>query len=221
MSQNEADYDSVRIAWERELENDHLLDLQDLELSSMVSCLSNTRIQLAKTKAEQELEASILTQEVMNLEFMIEDLLLLRKRKILAAVAANEDLQSDMTLQEEEFYNRLKRAFKAHQNFVDMTIAGKTGSETSSQEDDRSLPQQLPEDTDEEGYVLVRFLEPIEDKFIGLDEAEYGPYREEDLATIPAAIARTWLRDRIVARVVPEGLERNEPSDGYEQKQSD
>lgn len=218
MSQNEADYDSIRIAWERELESNKLLDLQDLKLSNMVSYLSNVRMELAKTKAEEELEASILTQEVMNLEFMIEDLLQLRKKKILAAVISDENLQSDMTLQEEEFYNRLKRAFNGHRNFVDMTIAGKTEGEKSLPEEGKSTSEQILGDADDESYVLVRFLEPIEDKFIGLDEAEYGPYRKEDLATIPIANARTWLRDGIVARVVPEGTES---SDKYESKQSD
>ncbi|MGV9168331.1 MAG: hypothetical protein ACOC38_00080 [Promethearchaeia archaeon] len=216
MSQDEVDYDSVRLAWERELENNALLDLQDLKLSNMISYLSNVRIELAKTKAEQELKANILTQEVMNLEFMIEDLLLLRKQKILSAVVSDEDLQSDMTLQEEEFYNRLRRAYKGHQNFVDMTIAGKTERKTSPPEEDTRSPEEISPDA--EGYVLVRFLEPIEDKFIGLDEAEYGPYRKEDLATIPIANARTWLRDGIVARVVPEDLDS---SDKNVQKQSD
>ncbi len=42
---------------------------------------------------------------------------------------------------------------------------------------------------------------------MGLDEATYGPFKKEDIATIPTENVRAWLRDGTVTRVVTEELE--------------
>ena len=56
-------------------------------------------------------------------------------------------------------------------------------------------------DSDDIEYVLVRFLRPVEDAFLGLDEMTYGPFEKDDIATIPTENARVWLRDGTVTRV--------------------
>lgn len=191
-------YEDIKTAWENETENDSLQDLGDLRLSKMIAYLSKVRISLASTDAEKRVQADILTQEALNLEFMIEDLLVLRSQKILKAVISGHRPRGDMTLAEEELYNRAQRALDGHSEFVKDSLAGAKPKKKTRKSKGEPTP-----DTVE--FVTVRFLRPISDAFLGLDERTYGPFKKEDIAMIPAANARTWLRDGTVVRIVAEG----------------
>ena len=123
---SELNYDEIKQTWEDEVENEVLQDLADLRLSKMISYLSSVRLALASTEAEDTLQSDIFQQEALNIEFMIKDLLELRKNKIMKAILVGRKPPVDMTLAEEEFYTRVQRAFDGHQEFVkdsDRTIA--------------------------------------------------------------------------------------------------
>lgn len=192
-------YEDIKTAWEKETENDGLQNLGDLRLSKMIAYLSKVRLSLASTDAEKIVQADILTQEALNLEFMIEDLLVLRRQKIMRAVISGHRPRGDMTLAEEELYNRAQRAIDGHTEFVKDSLAGAKPKKKPS--DDKSKDPI----SDKVEFVTVRFLRPISDAFMGLDEKTYGPFKKEDIAMIPAANARTWLRDGTVVRIVAEG----------------
>ncbi|MFW9788885.1 MAG: hypothetical protein ACFFE2_05645 [Candidatus Thorarchaeota archaeon] len=192
-------YDDIKSAWEMEIDNEGLQDLGDLRLSKMIAYLSSVRLSLASTDADKRVQADILTQEALNLEFMIEDLLNMRRQKIIKAILSGHRPRGDMTLAEEELYNRVQRAFDGHTEFVKDSLAGSKPKRKPS--DDTS--EDFLED-DEVEYVTVRFLRTISDAFLGLDEKTYGPFKKEDIAMIPAANARTWIRDGTVVRIVAE-----------------
>ena len=195
-------YDDVKSAWENELENEGLQDLGDLRLSKMIAYLSSVRLSLATTDAEKRIQADMLTQEALNLEFMIEDLLNLRRQKILKSVISGHRPRGDMTLAEEELYNRAQRAFDGHSEFVKDSLAGSKPKKKKTSEDVKK--SETPSDSETIEYVTVRFLRQISDAFLGLDEKTYGPFKKEDVAMIPAANARTWLRDGTIIRIVAE-----------------
>jgi len=202
-------YDEIKQAWADEVENEALQDLADLRLSRMISHLSKIRLALASTNAENTLQSDILTQEALNIEFMIQDLLQLRRDKIMKAVLVGRKPPVDMTLAEEEFYNRVQRGFDGHNEFVKESLSGLTTSskkKKSREEDKLEKKVEQFEEPEANGidYVVVRFLKPISEAFLGLDEATYGPFAKEDVATIPVANAKTWLRDGTASRVVLE-----------------
>jgi DNA replication factor GINS len=196
-------YDDIKSAWENEIDNDGLQDLGDLRLSKMVAYLSSVRLSLASTGPEKRIQAEILTQEALNLEFMIEDLLTIRRQKILKAALSNHRPRGDMTLTEEELYNRTQRALDGHTEFVKDSLAGAKPKKKRRTPDKTKKSKPSPE-TETVDFVTVRFLRSIEDAFLGLDEKTYGPFKKEDVAMIPAANARTWLRDGTVIRIVAE-----------------
>jgi DNA replication initiation complex subunit (GINS family) len=172
----------------------------------MVSYLSGVRLSLASLDAEERIQADVLTQEALNLEFMIEDLLELRRQKILKSALAGHRPRGDMTLSEEDFYNRFQNALDGHGEFVKQSLAGtpstpkkkKKKKQTKKKEPDQSTT------TDEIDYVYVRFLREIEDQVMGLDEKTYGPFKKESVAKLPAANVSHWLRDGTVVRFIPE-----------------
>ena len=133
-------------------------------------------------------------------EFMIEDLLVLRRQKILKAVISGHRPRGDRTLAEEEIYNRTQRAIDGHTEFVKDSLAGAKPKKKISDTKSKDSPA-----SDTVEFVTVRFLRPISDAFLGLDEKTSGPFKKEDIAMIPAANERTWLRDGTVVRIVAEG----------------
>ena len=197
-------YDEIKATWENELENEGFQDLGDLRLSKMIAYLSSVRLSLASTDAEKRIQADMLTQEALNIEFMIEDLLTLRRQKILKAVLSGHRPRGDMTLSEEELYNRTQRALDGHTEFIKDSLAGSKPKKKKKKTGGAAKKSKPSSDSDAVEYVTVRFLRPIGDAFLGLDEKTYGPFKKEDVAMIPAANARTWLRDGTVIRIVAE-----------------
>lgn len=205
---SDLEYTDIQTAWKTELENEGLQNLGDLRLSKMVSYLSGVRLALASIDAEKRIQADILTQEALNIEFMLEDLLELRKQKILKSTISGHRPRGDMTLSEEEFYNRFQRALDGHTEFIKESLAGSPSPTKKKKKKKKTTKKkeapEPPSDSDVIDYVTVRFLRAIEEPFMGLDEKTYGPFKKEDIVMIPAANASLWLRDGIVVRFIPE-----------------
>lgn len=194
-------YKDINAAWAAETANDELQNLEDLRLSKMTEYLSKVRFALTETPAEKQLQADMYTQEALNLEFMLKDLLMLRRNKIIRAAMAQRKPLGAMVLSEEELYNRLLRGFEGHSNFVREALTGMPSSTMTRPTDGGEVSPQ----EDVVDYVIVRFLRSIDDSIIGIDERTYGPFKKEDLTTIPADNARVWLRDGTVVRVATDG----------------
>lgn len=205
---SEINYDDIRTAWEDEIANEGLQDLADLRLSKMISYLSKVRLELASTNADDVLQADLLTQEALNIEFMLKDLLEYRRNKILKAALSNRKPTGDMTLTEEGFYKATQRAFDSHTEFVKESLSGASPKSKPKDKKSKTAKKKQDDILDDEAedidYIVVRFLRPIEEQFMGLDEKTHGPFEKESVAKLPAANVRVWLRDGTASRIVPE-----------------
>ncbi|MFW9918334.1 MAG: hypothetical protein ACFFED_01940 [Candidatus Thorarchaeota archaeon] len=204
---SEIGYDDIRELWKDEKDRRDLGYLEDLKLSKVIKYLSKIRQSLAEIPSDNALQVELLQEEGINVEFMVKDLLMIRRNKILRIVLNAERMTGSMTLAEEEFYNRLLRAVESHSEFINEAIMGKpvpTITKSKSKKTEKTAPvkEDIPEDEALE-YIMVRFLRPIEDAIVGLDEVVYGPFEKEDVATIPTANAKTWLSDGTAVRIMP------------------
>lgn len=190
-------YREIEETWMREVRNEELQDLEDVRLSKMISYLSRVRLSLAEAK--DDLHEKLLNQEGQNLEFMLRDLLTLRRDKIIRAAMSLTKPEGLMTLPEEEFYNRLIRAFNGHLEFVNDSLRGITHSTTSRPVD---IEHGEYDESDELEYVTVRFIKGTGIPAEGLDGRTYGPYEKEDLARMPASTALVWINQNIAVRVI-------------------
>ncbi|MFW9843887.1 MAG: hypothetical protein ACFFEV_04870 [Candidatus Thorarchaeota archaeon] len=201
-------YDDIQNAWEDETSSEALQNLADLRLSKMVSYLSKIRLELASTNADEILQSDLLTQEALNIEFMLKDLLDCRRNKILKDALSNRKPTGDMTLAEEDFYKEVQRALDGHAEFVKESLSGTTVHSKPKEKKDKAAKKKpaakSDEDVEDIDYIIVRFLQPIREPFMGLDEKTHGPFEKEDVAKIPAANVRMWLRDGTATRIVPE-----------------
>ncbi|MGY5879454.1 MAG: hypothetical protein RTV31_04340 [Candidatus Thorarchaeota archaeon] len=205
---SEINYDDIRNAWEDETSSEALQNLADLRLSKMVAYLSKIRLELASTNADDVLQSDLLTQEALNIEFMLKDLLDYRRTKILKAALSNRKPTGDMTLAEEGFYKDTQRALDSHAEFVKESLSGTTTQPKPRDKKGKTTKKKsadsIDEDVEDIDYIIVRFLRPIKEPFMGLDERTHGPFEKEDVAKIPAANVRMWLRDGTATRIVPE-----------------
>ncbi|MHA1902966.1 MAG: DNA replication complex subunit Gins51 [Candidatus Thorarchaeota archaeon] len=208
------DINSIQKAWEEENESEELRNLEDLRLSEMISYLSKLRLSLAETPAENQLQAELFTQEALNLEYMLKDLLILRREKILTSVLVRKKPLGIMVLAEEEFYNRILRGIDGHLEFIENSVVGTPISTTKRRKKTKpSKSGKTKSDTKASSdieYIVVRFLRSVEEAFVGIDEVTYGPFQKEDVATIPTDNARIWLSDGTISRVVTNNLEAKE-----------
>jgi len=203
---SEIGYDEIQALWQEEKSSKKLNSLEDLKLSKMIAYLSNLRQSLAETPSDDTLQVELLQNEGVNVEFMIKDLLMIRRNKILRSVFTDEKITGRMTLAEEEFYNRLLRGAESHRDFIKEVLTGKpspTITKTKAKKTDEKVKQELSTDDGTMEYVMVRFLRPVNDAVMGLDEIVYGPFAKEDIATIPTANAKIWLNDGTAERVMP------------------
>ena len=204
---SEISYNDIKSAWEDEISNKALQNLADLRLSKMVSYLSKVRLELASTSADDVLQADLLSQQALNIEFMLKDLLEYRRNKILRAAFSNRKPTGDMTLAEEGFYKETQRALDSHIDFVKEALSGATQQSKSKgkkRKTTKKSGETLDEIIEDIDYIIVRFLRPIKEPFMGLDEKTHGPFEKEAVAKIPVANARTWLRDGTASRIIPE-----------------
>ena len=204
---SEISYNDIKNAWEDEISNKALQNLADLRLSKMVSYLSKVRLELASTSADDVLQSDLLSQQALNIEFMLKDLLEYRRNKILRATFSNRKPTGDMTLAEEGFYKETQRALDSHIDFVKEALSGATQQSKSKgkkRKTTKKSGETLDEIIEDIDYIIVRFLRPIKEPFMGLDEKTHGPFEKEAVAKIPVANARTWLRDGTASRIIPE-----------------
>ncbi len=182
----------------QEVRSEKLQDLEDVRFSKMVEYVSRVRLSLAEAKSD--LDEELLSKEGQNLEFMLRDLLLLRRDKILRDAMSLAKPEGLMILPEEEFYNRMIRAFKGHFEFVNDSLRGVTHSLTHPPTGaDGNL-----DESDEIEYVTVRFIKATGIPAEGLDGRTYGPYEKEDLARMPSSTALVWINQNIAVRVISE-----------------
>ena len=198
---SEMPYKEISAAWTAEMENEELQDLEDLGLGKMTEYLSKIRYALTETPAENQLQADMYTQEALNLEFMLKDLLMMRREKIIRAALAQRKPLGRMSVSEEALYRELARGFEKHTDFVKEILTGMVTPTLKHPTDDEEATSQ----EDVVDYFIVRFLRSIDDSIIGIDERTYGPFKKEDLLSIPAANAGVWLKDGTVVRVATDG----------------
>ncbi len=204
-------HDELQDLWKREVLSSDLQDLDDTTLSRAVQFVSAIRVAVADADPSDTLTKRVLEQEALVSESILRDLLELRQIKILRAALSGQQPSGQMILAEEELHARVSRAIASHQDFMsDCTEGGPQAVIARPEAHGDATGSPTTENDGKMSYLLVRFLKDVDTPVVGLDGLTYGPFRENDIATIPLANARVWLRDRTVARVDIRWLERGE-----------
>ncbi len=176
-------YDELYEAWKQEKESADLQTLSKdfyIRLTEYVKRLrEETRMMDRKTMRGQ-----LLQRELKNAKRMIQDIVRLRFKKALESTIIGKDSIMDTLTTEEKTYGKMLSSVELYRDFLKGLLKGNLGGSLPPRIDEEEKPKRL----------LVRFVQEIP-AIIGSDMKEYGPFRAEDIATLPAENAKILIKE--------------------------
>ncbi len=166
-------YNTLLERWQAERDSATLLPLRDSFLQNLRDYFEKI---LEKAKAEEtpNFQGKLFETELMNLRYMVQNLLQYRIQKILTLLIDQEVNHDLLTRSERRFVDQVSRNLRSVLMPLD-DLFTPLETETASR------------------LLLLRFLEDYP-QLIGVDLKTYGPFRAEDLAAIPIENARLIIR---------------------------
>lgn len=159
-----------------------------------------------------------------NLNFLFNDLLKIREKKILNAALANEDINLEHILESEKLlyqnlistfkgYKKVKNLylsedhFKLEQEPIEEVLKPKFTDEIDATKTEKIQPTEIApskkEKIEEEinyNYTIIRFLKKT-DALVGIDLINYGPFEKNDIANLPYKNAVILINEKIAEKI--------------------
>ncbi len=174
------DLSSLYGVLQREMENDSVQEIDPLFYSNIALMLGNL-----KNQGYDGIESKIKDSLVKMITEMISLLLKIRLEK----VTKSEELDYSNLLDEERFIVDSEDELRQRKDTIlSATLNG------------RLKLLETVANIHKGRSVVVRFLKPI-DQIIGSDLQKYGPFQEEDVATLPFENARALISKKIAIKV--------------------
>jgi DNA replication factor GINS len=179
-------YDEVYDAWKKEQENPELQPLPKDFYTNLASYVKKIREE-TRMLDEKTAKAKLIKRELRNTRRLIKALVQLRYEKIFQATTSGKTIVTEvLTAEEEKLCSRMAPLSESYQEFLRSVLLGR-----------------LPREEEEKGKarrVLVRFLKDTP-AIIGADMKTYGPFRAEDVGTVPVENANVLVKQGVAARV--------------------
>lgn len=162
-------YDELYEAWRLELENIELEKLPPEFYSRVADYMKRLREE-SRMLDKRTLKTNLLEAEMRNAKRMIHELILTRYRKIIDKAAKDEEIASTSLAPEEKtVYSKLSPLAEAFKDFAKEIVRGR-------------IP--IIKVEGEHTKVVLRFLKDVP-AIIGADMKTYGPFKSEDVASLP------------------------------------
>jgi DNA replication factor GINS len=178
-------YDELYRIWKRELEN---IELESLpsdfypRIADYVRKLKEEGRMLDK----RTVKASLLKNEMRNVKRMLHELIQIRYRKLIKKASEGQKLPPDfLTIEEEKIHAGILPLAEAYQNFAKNILQGHIPKVQCELKHKR---------------VILRFLRDIP-AIIGADMEMYGPFKAEDVASLPVENAEILVKQGSAEKV--------------------
>jgi len=167
-------YDELYEAWKREKENLEIQGLPGDFFTRLADYMKKIREE-SRMLDEKTTRARLMRLEFRNIRKMITELVRLRREKVLRKIMVEKIVpKEDLTDEEERLHGGILPLTESYEAFLKDLLRG------------RLLTVKRGE---KPKGVLVRFLQAVP-AIIGSDMKPYGPFKAEDVATLPAENAR-------------------------------
>lgn len=178
-------YDELYAAWKREKENAELQFLPKDFYIKLVEYMKTIRTE-SRMLDEKTTKAKLLTHESKNVQKMVKELVLLRHEKTVKKGLAGEIAPKEgVTQEEEKLVKEVMLSFESFQALLKDILGGR-------------LPQ--VENREQPKKRVVRFVKEIPG-IIGADMKTYGPFKPEDVASIPLENAKILTKQGVAVEV--------------------
>ena len=178
-------YDELYEAWRKEKENIEVQPLPKDFFDRLAQYVKRLREE-GRMLDEKTTRARLLLRESKNVKKMGGELIRLRYEKVLSRVMAGETVvREDLTDDEEKLLGVIAVSTESFQDFLKGVLSG------------RSLSVEVKERAKKR---VLRFLQEIP-AIIGADMKTYGPFKPEDVASVPAENARVLVKQGLAVEV--------------------
>jgi len=128
---------------------------------------------------EKTVKGSLMKKEEENVRKMVKELIQTRYEKIIHLAREGESAPiAHLTEEEERWFKESSLQFEAFKKFIYDTLQGRI---------------KKAEEKSKDRLVVVRILREIPE-IIGVDMKTYGPFKPEDVASLPVENARTLIK---------------------------
>jgi len=178
-------YNQLFEAWKKEKENVEIQPLSKGFYADLVAYVKRIREE-RRMLDERTVKGRLLLQEEENVNRMVEELVQTRYEKMVRTVSRGEAIPTTMMAEEEQsLYKNVSAQTDSFQTFTKNLLLGRLQQET------RKNPP---------GLMVVRFLQEIPE-IVGADMKTYGPFKPEDIASIPKENAKILIKRGVAAEV--------------------
>jgi len=177
-------YNELYEAWRREKEN---VDLQLLPKDFYVKLGEYVRRIREESRLldEKTTRGRILMHEAENVRKMVEELVLLRREKTVRLVSLGEAPSLEgLAKEEEELVKTVAPSFESFQTLLKEIVSGRVSQAS------REKPKKR----------VLRFLKETP-AIIGADMKTYGPFKPQDVASLPTENAKILTRQGVAVEV--------------------
>jgi DNA replication factor GINS len=178
-------YAELSAVWKRELENAELEKLPPDFYSNLADYLKKLREE-SRMLDKRTVKASLLRKEMQNVRYMVKGLVETRYRKIVRKLSAGKEIPRDVLMPEEEkICLRVFSLAEAMRNFAKDILRGHLTDVRVQNQHKRTV---------------LRFLKDVP-AIIGADMKAYGPFKVEDVASLPVENAKILVKQGLVEKV--------------------
>ncbi len=199
--------------WRDEFERTDLTKFTDAQYTQVQNYIESFK--KSSLKFTEPVQKDVVKSYIDNLEFLLEDLLKIRKVKILNLALSLNDIDFDKLTEAEKLlyensviavksYNKLKNIALLDGTILKSLESAQPDTEIDeiSTHNGHTPSDLLGHDTTEEviekeesiSYLLIRFLKKTP-PLVGLDLINYGPFEKEDIALIPLENAKILISE--------------------------
>jgi DNA replication initiation complex subunit (GINS family) len=213
----EEEYERLYNHWFQEFNESDLTRFSQEEFNNYRDLIAS--IDDFKLHKDGKLEHQILKKYKKNLNFLFNDLLKIRKTKIINASLSLKELELNLLTEAEKLlYQNIVASIKGFEKIKTLSINStdkkrhiedlnidlksqeitETNESILGQKDQKISEKDYIEDEDKEqiDYSLIRFLQD-NPAIVGMDLLNYGPFKKEDIANIPYRNAVILVNEKI------------------------
>ena len=177
-------YNELYEIWRRELESAELEGLPSDFYPRIAEYLRRLKEE-SRMLDKRTVKARLLQSEMRNVKRMLRELIRTRYKKLIRKMVKSEKVSLDvLTVEEEKIYKEASSFTEAYQSFAENLIRGNVLKMTVGQEHKRAV---------------LRFLKDVP-PIIGVDMKTYGPFKAEDVASVPIENAKILVKQGLAEK---------------------
>ena len=204
------EYKILYESWKREKQRPEIQPLPEGFFNAMAAYVNQLREQ-SRTTEKTTVKGKLIEKERDHVDRMLQDLIRFRLHKLVFAELNGAPIEPlNLTTEEKLLQVELRRLIAAHTQGMKQIIQGKEPKLVASPIDNppQITPYQQPPSAQhtekgEETLKVVRFTQSLP-AIMGVDMKTYGPFKAEDVASLPAQNADNLIRKGIAKLVKTE-----------------